>query len=99
MAELVKFGLGIFQCFLELVADTSGATSAIGRPLSTTIFAASVLNSAVYFLRLSGIYPPPFRNGPYWVRYPECGRRARFLLTSARTLGVGTVLMGCASLA
>src|SRR6185312_16404536 len=54
----------------------SRATSAIGREVSTTIFAASSLNSGVYFLRRSGIHPPPFRDGPYWVRYPECGRRA-----------------------
>src|SRR6187397_1629 len=55
----------------------SRATSAIGRDDSVTIFAASSLNSGVNFLRRSRIDHPPFRAGPYWVRYPESGRLAR----------------------
>src|SRR6187397_895434 len=54
----------------------SRATSAIGRDDSVTIFAASSLNSGVNFLRRSRIDHPPFRAGPYWVRYPESGRLA-----------------------
>jgi hypothetical protein len=34
------------------------------------------LNSGVNFLRRSRIDLPPFRAGPYWVRYPESGRLA-----------------------
>src|SRR5205085_6609507 len=54
----------------------SRATSTIGREVSTTKRAASALNSEVYFRRFSCIYRPPFRTGPYWVPYPESGRRA-----------------------
>jgi hypothetical protein len=48
----------------------------MGRDDSTTNRAASTLNSGLYFLRFSCIYRPPFRTGPYWVPYPESGRRA-----------------------
>jgi len=34
------------------------------------------LNSGLYFRRFSCIHRPPFREGPYWVPYPESGRRA-----------------------
>jgi hypothetical protein len=34
------------------------------------------LNSGVNFLRRSRTDHPPFRAGPYWVRYPESGRIA-----------------------
>src|SRR3954463_8425666 len=54
----------------------SRATSATGRDDSITIFTASSLNSGVNFLRRSRIDRPPFRAGPYWVRYPESGRLA-----------------------
>jgi hypothetical protein len=30
----------------------------------------------VNFRRFSRIDDPPFRAGPYWVRYPKCGRHA-----------------------
>src|SRR2546430_6402502 len=61
---------------------------------STTIFAASVLNSVVYFLRRSDTYPPPFRDGPYWVRYPECGRHASWLRRRLKGGGGSCVLLG-----
>src|SRR5689334_22711475 len=54
----------------------SRATSAIGREVSTTRRTASDLNSGVNFRRFSRIDVPPFRTGPYWVRYPKCGRHA-----------------------
>src|SRR5689334_12292404 len=54
----------------------SRATSAIGRDVSTTSRTASDLNSGVNFRRFSRIDDPPFRAGPYWVRYPKCGRHA-----------------------
>jgi hypothetical protein len=60
--------------FVHLI---SRATSATGRDDSITIFTASSLNSGVNFLRRSRIDHPPFRAGPYWVRYPESGRLAK----------------------
>jgi hypothetical protein len=35
------------------------------------------------------IHRPPFREGPYWVPYPESGRRARWLRVEGIRLGVG----------
>ncbi|MGH3821764.1 MAG: hypothetical protein ACRDRA_02800 [Pseudonocardiaceae bacterium] len=48
----------------------------------------------MYFLRRSGIHPPPFRDGPYWVRYPECGRRASLLVLDEPWSGLDIVAHG-----
>src|SRR4029453_1796220 len=65
----------------------SRATSAIGREVSTTSRTASDLNSGVNFRRFSRIDVPPFRPGPYWVRYPKCGRHATPQAASVKSRG------------
>jgi hypothetical protein len=43
----------------------------------------------VYLRRFSRIDVPPFRTGPYWVRYPKCGSTPAGLLRDPGSGGVG----------
>src|SRR5689334_18409989 len=76
----------------------SRATSAIGREVSTTRRTASDLNSGVNFRRFSRIDAPPFRTGPYWVRYPKCGRHARVQHVESALIDAQLLAAGLAGL-
>jgi hypothetical protein len=51
----------------------------------------------VNFLEFNCVFPapfwhssPPFRDGPYWVRYPECGRHAKPVFDGGGLAGLFT---------